>query len=147
MKIYIATDHNGVNEKLKIKEYLENKGYEVVDMSQNNYDTDDYPDYAFKVAESVANTNNLGILMCGTGIGMSIAANKVKGIRCAKVSSLDEARLCKQHNNANIIALSYKVPMNDLIAMVDTFIQTPFANEERHIRRINMITERDNNNG
>ena len=79
--------------------------------------------------------------MCGTGIGMSIAANKVKGIRCAKVSSEEEAFLARQHNNANIIALSYKTPLDDLKIMIDKFVSTDFAHDERHVRRIKKISE------
>ena len=141
MKIVIATDHNGVNEKKEIINNLK-EAYEIIDMSTNNTSTDDYPDFAFKVAEYVSqNENSLGILMCGTGIGMSIAANKVKNIRCAHVSNIDEAKLCRMHNNANIMALSYKNDINDILECINTFINTPFSNEERHIRRINLITE------
>ena len=139
MKLAIATDHNGVKEK----EYIINKlkeNYEIIDMSQNNTPTDDYPIYAFKVSEYVSNnTDTLGILLCGTGIGMSIAANKVKGIRCAHVSNINEAELAKLHNNANIIAMSYKNDIKLILDCINKFIETKFSNEERHIRRINEI--------
>lgn len=141
MKIVIATDHNGVEEKKIIINSLINE-YEIIDMSQENYDTDDYPDFAINVAEYVRdNENTLGILLCGTGIGMSIAANKVKDIRCAHVSNLAEAKLARMHNNANIIAMSYRNNINDLIDCIKAFVKTNFANEERHIRRINKISE------
>lgn len=141
MKVSIATDHNGVEEKKRIIEILKSKGYEVLDKSTDNNDTDDYPDFAVRVANSVVNKeSDLGVLMCGTGIGMSIAANKVKGIRCAKVSSLDEAKLAKQHNNANVIALSYKADFNELVEMIEAFLSTPFSEEERHARRVNKIS-------
>ena len=140
MKISIATDHNGVIEKQELIKYLIELDLEVKDCSENNTPTDDYPDFARTVANSVAtNETDLGILLCGTGIGMSIAANKVKGIRCAKVSNIDEARLSKEHNNANIIALSYKEDINILKEMIKTFIETPFSNEERHIRRVDKV--------
>ena len=114
MKIVIATDHNGVKEKKEIIDNLK-KEYEIIDMSQNNYDTDDYPDFAIKVAEYVKeNKDSIGILLCWTGIGMSIAANKVKGIRCAHVSNREEAKLARMHNNANIIALSSKNDINEI---------------------------------
>ena len=146
MKIAIATDHNGVNEKQIIIDNLKDK-YEIIDMSTDNYDTDDYPTYAFKVGEYVRNNDNtLGILLCGTGIGMSIAANKVKGIRCGHVSHLSEAKLARMHNNANIIAMSYKNDINDLLECINAFITTDFANEERHIRRVNKINEYELNN-
>lgn len=142
MKVGIATDHNGVNEKKTIIIDLKSKGYEVKDFSTLNTPTDDYPDFAIELSKSVAQHEiDLGILMCGTGIGMSIAANKVKGVRCAKVSSLDEARLAREHNNANIIALSYKEDLNQLMAMINKFLTTPFAEDARHIRRIEKITK------
>lgn len=141
MRVGIATDHNGVNEKKALIEELKLKGYEMIDYSPNNEPTDDYPDYAYKVSTAVKNSEvDLGILMCGTGIGMSIAANKVKGIRCAKVSSLEEASLAREHNNANVIALSFKLPLNELVAITDKFLSTSFSNDERHVRRVNKIT-------
>lgn len=142
MKVSIATDHNGVVEKKELINFLNELNVSVLDCSTNNTPTDDYPDFAEVVAKNVAtNESDLGILLCGTGIGMSIAANKVKGIRCAKVSSVDEARLSKEHNNANIIALSYKENMDVLKEMIKTFIETPFSNEERHARRVEKINK------
>ena len=142
MRVSIATDHNGVEQKFELIMFLSELGYEVVDLSKDNNPTDDYPDFAVRVAKSVVNKeSDLGILMCGTGIGMSIAANKVKGIRCAKVSSVDEARLAREHNNANVIALSYKENMDSLKSMIKTFLSTNFSNEERHVRRVNKIGE------
>ena len=142
MRVSIATDHNGVEQKFELIMFLSELGYEVVDLSKDNTPTDDYPDFAVRVAKSVARSEtDLGILMCGTGIGMSIAANKIKGIRCAKVSSLDEARLAREHNNANVIALSYKENMDNLKSMIKTFLTTNFSNEERHARRVEKIGE------
>ena len=141
MRVSIATDHNGVIEKQELITFLKEMNVEVIDCSENNTPTDDYPDFALVVANKVVNKEcDLGILLCGTGIGMSIAANKVKGIRCAKVSSVDEARLSKEHNNANVIALSYKEEMTKLKEMIKKFIETSFSNEERHIRRVSKIT-------
>lgn len=138
MKIAIATDHNGVNEKKSIIKALSN--YEIIDMSTDNTPIDDYPDFAFKVAKSVINKEaDLGILMCGTGIGMSIAANKVKGIRCAHCSSVEQAHLAREHNDANVIALSYKQDLQELISMIQEFINTPHSEDERHHRRVNKI--------
>ena len=138
MKIAIATDHNGVKEKKELIKLLDN--YEFVDMSTDNNATDDYPDFAKRVAEYVIeNPGDLGVLMCGTGIGMSIAANKVKGIRAAHCSSLEQAHLAKEHNNAKIIALSYKQDIKELKSMIEEFINTPFSNEERHARRVDKI--------
>lgn len=147
MKLGIATDHNGVEQKREIIEYLESLGYEVEDFSPNNTLGDDYPVYAKIVCENVLNKNiDLGILMCGTGIGMSIAANKIKGIRCAKVSSITEASLTKEHNNSNVIALNYTTPIEELKSIIKVFIETPFSFDERHIRRIGLITELEENN-
>ena len=142
MRVAIATDHNGVEQKSELIFFLGTKGIEVLDMSKDNTPTDDYPDFAIRVANAVASGEaDLGILMCGTGIGMSIAANKVKGIRCAKVSSETEAFLARQHNNANIIALSYKAPLENLKIMIDKFVSTDFSHDERHVRRIAKISE------
>ena len=147
MKIAIATDHNGVEEKKQIIEYLNNKNIDILDLSTDNTPIDDYPDFAFRVANTVKkNECNFGILLCGTGIGMSIAANKVKGIRCAHVGDVEEAYHTRVDNDANIIALSYKNNINDILNMINKFIETPFSNEERHIRRINKIKEYEENN-
>lgn len=143
MKIAIATDHNGVNEKKTLMEAL--KEYEFIDKSTDNTPIDDYPDFAFRVANSVINKEaDFGILMCGTGIGMSIAANKVKGIRCAHCSSVEQAHLAREHNDANIIALSYKQDINELIDMIKEFIKTPHSEDERHHRRVNKIINIEN---
>ncbi|MBR4694128.1 MAG: RpiB/LacA/LacB family sugar-phosphate isomerase [Bacilli bacterium] len=140
MKIAIATDHNGVNEKKEIMELMKN--VEFVDYSPNNYDTDDYPDFAFKVAEDVAAGKvDLGVLMCGTGIGMSIAANKVKGIICGHCSSVEQAHLTREHNHANILALSYKQAVPELVEMIREFLNTEPSKEERHNRRVNKILD------
>lgn len=146
MKIAIATDHNGISEKEVIINNLASE-YTIIDKSPENTPTDDYPTFALEVAKYVSeNEDSLGILLCGTGIGMSIAANKVKGIRCAHVSSVDEAKLAREHNNANIIALSYKNNINDILECINKFITTPFSNEERHIRRINIISAYEKEN-
>ena len=140
MKIAIATDHNGVNEKKELMSRL--KEYDFIDLSTDNNPTDDYPDFAKRVADYVVeNIDSLGVLMCGTGIGMSIAANKVKGIRAAHCSNVEQAHLAKEHNNANIIALSYKQDLNELESMIREFIETPFSNEERHARRVQKIMD------
>lgn len=138
MKIAIATDHNGVEQKKFIIKKLSK--YEIVDKSPINKDKDDYVDFAFEVAKSVVSKEvDFGILLCGTGIGMSIAANKVRGIRCAHCSSIEQAFLARDHNDANIIALSFKQDLNELIEMIEIFINTAHSTEERHIRRVNKI--------
>ncbi len=143
MKIAIGTDHI----KKEIIRLLESKKIEVLDLSPRNFTIDDYTDYAIKVGEAVRKKEaTYGILICGTGIGMSIAANKVKGIRCAHVSNINEAALSREHNDAQIIAMSAKKPMHEIIKMIDIFINTNFKEEERHIRRINKITEYEEKN-
>ena len=140
MKIAIANDHNGVEVKEKLTAFLKKLNLDVVDFGSKISESVDYPAYAFQVGESVVKGDcNLGILICGTGIGMSIACNKVKGIRCAKVSNVEEARLSRQHNNANVIAISGRMPMWRIKKIVLTFINTSFSNEERHIRRNGLI--------
>ncbi|HIS17542.1 MAG TPA: RpiB/LacA/LacB family sugar-phosphate isomerase [Candidatus Coprovivens excrementavium] len=140
MKIAIATDHNGVEQKKEIIKILNE--YEFLDKSPVNTSTDDYPDFAFKVANSIVNKEaEFGILLCGTGIGMSIAANKVKGIRCAHCSNLDQAFLARSHNNANIIALSYKQDLQEIIEMIRTFLTTSPSEEEKHHRRVQKIID------
>ena len=140
MKIGIATDHHGVDKKRNIKAYLESMGYTVVDYGPDNDLFVDYPDYAFKLSKDVSNGNlDRGILMCGTGIGMSIAANKVKGIRCARVTNKEDAYFASLHNHANEIALSANLDDNIIKEILNTYLSTNPSEEERHVRRVNMI--------
>lgn len=136
--IGIASDHAGFELKEKLKQEL--KDYQIIDYGTMVDTSVDYPDYAFKIGESIANKGiKLGILICKTGIGMSIACNKVRGVRCAKVDNVEEAKLTRLHNNSNVIAISALNP--NALEIVKTFLDTEFSNEERHIRRINKITE------
>ena len=143
MKIWIASDHGGYERKKEILEYLESKGYTLEDLGTTSTESVDYPDFAFQVGKKIVeNPNDLGILICTTGIGMSIACNKVKGIRCAKVSNVEEATLTREHNDANILCMGGRVVGAGLaIKIVDTFLHTEFSNDERHIRRIDLIEE------
>lgn len=139
MKIAIGTDHNGTIIKNELIDIL-SKNYEIIDCSKNNYQSDDYPDYAFEVGNLVSSKKaDFGILICGTGIGMSIAANKVKGIRCALIHNVNEAKLAKIHNDANIIALGAYNSVNDMTLMINTFINTSPIREDRHQNRIDKI--------
>ncbi|MEG2322635.1 MAG: RpiB/LacA/LacB family sugar-phosphate isomerase [Bacilli bacterium] len=143
MIIGIASDHKGFLLKQSLTNYLKEKGYNIIDYGTNSLDSVDYPPYAFKVGEAIQNKNiALGILICGTGIGMSIACNKVKTVRCAKVSNLNEAFLAKSHNKANVIAISAEI--ENSYEIIDKFLETPFSNDERHNRRIEMIDNYDN---
>ena len=144
MKIFIGCDHKGTEVVIKIKKYLKEKGYDIYGTTLVNSEGDDYPDFAYEVCQNVIKEKALGILLCGTGIGMSIAANKIKGIRCAKVSNKEEAYLARNHNGANVIALSYKHEFNELMEMINTFLETETAQEERHLRRIEKINKMEN---
>lgn len=138
--IGIGSDHAGYELKEKIKKYLNELDYQVIDYGTMVNTPVDYPDYAFKVGESIASKGiQLGILVCKTGIGMSIACNKVKGVRCAKVDNVEEAYLTRFHNNSNVLAISSMNP--NALEIVKTFLETKFSNEERHVRRINKISE------
>ena len=142
MKIYIACDHRGIDLKNKLIKYLKENGLNIIDIGIPNSDLDDYPDFAFKLGELVReDENNLGILICASGVGMSIAANKVKGIRCVRAVSVDDAFKGKNHNGCNVIAIGSEVTtdINVIKEMIDTFINTKKASEERHLKRINVI--------
>lgn len=145
MKIYIATDHRGVEIEKQIVSSLKSNNYEVIQSNIEHSDVDDYPDFAFEVCNNVANDNDsIGILICGTGIGMSIAANKVKGIRAARCVTPMDAYHTRNDNNANVLCLGYNQDLNLLLEIIDTFINTKSSNEERHIRRINKISSYEN---
>ena len=133
MKIAIASDHRGYDLKSELISYLKKSNVEIIDCGTESTESVDYPLYAFKLSTEVVN--------CGTGIGISIACNKVKGIRCAKVSTVDEARHTREDNDANVLALHGDMAVSDAIKIVDAFINTDFSNLEKHIRRIKMITE------
>ena len=143
MKIYIGCDHGGLDLKNIIVKYLQEKGNEIVDVGTYTYDSCDYTVYAKKVAEAVANNEcDKGIVICSTGIGVSIVANKVKGVRCALVTDVTTARLTREHNDTNVLALGQKnVSYDRAKEIVDIWLETPFSNGERHVRRVNMIEE------
>ncbi len=140
MKIAIGNDHVAVELKKHITKYVEAKGYEVVNFGTDSTESCDYPIYGEKVARAVAAGEcDLGILICGTGIGISLAANKVKGIRAAVCSEPYSARLTRKHNNANIIAFGARVIGQEMAEMiVDEFLNTEYEGG-RHQRRVDMI--------
>lgn len=142
MKIGITSDHRGYDLKEYLKKELEKENYEVIDYGTFSTESVDYPDYAFTLSTNVVEKIvDFGIAICGSGIGISIACNKVKGIRCAKVSNKEEAIATRIDNDANIIAFGEKTTKEDAIELVKTFIETPFSNLEKHIKRINKIKE------
>jgi len=140
MKIGLGSDHGGFELKEFIKEYLIQQSYEVVDYGTDNTESVDYPEFGQKVGRAVVDGSvDLGIIMCGTGLGISIAANKVAGVRAAVVSEEFSARMARAHNNANILALGGRVVGKDLAkSIVDTFINTDFDGG-RHQRRIDKM--------
>ena len=146
MKIGLGCDHGGYNLKLEIMRYLESKNIEVVDYGTNNAeDSVDYPIFGEKVADAVISKEvDYGIVCCGTGIGISLAANKVPGIRCAVVSDVFSAKMSKAHNNANMLSLGERVLGRGLaLEIVDAWINTDFEGD-RHSRRVNMIADIEN---
>lgn len=147
MKIYIAADHKGVELKEEIIKYLTTNGILVQDIGLTNYELDDYPDFAFAVCEKVIKgSDSLGILICGNGIGMSIAANKVKGIRAARAVTVDDAFKAKNHNGANVLALSSEVDLATTKEIIDTFLITKAADDVRFKRRIEKIAKYESSN-
>ena len=147
MKIALASDHRGVEYKKEIIKYLKEKGNLLIDCSKNNTPTDDYPDFAFEVCNKVISKEaEIGILVCRTGIGMSIAANKVKGIRCAKINSIEDATLSRNDNGANVMTFNYTDDMNNIKKYIDAFISAEVINDERHQRRVDKITAYEEKN-
>ena len=143
MKIVIGNDHSAVELKNFIKAHLEEKGYEVMNVGTDTSDSCDYPVYGEKVGRAVASGEaDLGIAICGTGVGISLAANKVKGIRCALCSDPLSAKMTRLHNDANMLAMGAGIVGENLaLEIVETFLNTPFSGEERHSRRISLIEE------
>ena len=145
MKIAIGNDHGAVELKQHVLNYLREKGYDVIDLGTNSTESANYPLYAQRVAEAVVSGQvERGILICGTGIGISIAANKVRGVRCALCSEPVSARLSREHNNANIVAMGARTIGPVMAeAIVDTFLTTDFQGG-RHAIRVNMIADIEN---
>lgn len=141
--IALGSDHGGYELKTEIMAHLKERGIEFKDFGSYSKESCDYPEYAQKVAQSILIKEcELGILVCGTGIGISIAANKIKGIRAALCHDCFSAEATKLHNNANVLALGGRVVGTGLaLKIVDTFLDTPFSMDERHIRRINLIED------
>ena len=140
MKVGLASDHVGYPLKEKLKKYLLKEDYEVIDYGTNSLESVDYPDYAHLLCKGINKKDvDFGVAICSTGIGISIACNKVKGIRCAKVDNIREAKLTRLDNDANCLALNGTMPAYLAKDILDIFLNTEFSNLERHIRRIQMI--------
>ena len=141
MKVGIGNDHAAVELKMQIKEFIESMGHEVVNYGVDTAESCNYPEIGEKVGRAVADGEvDCAVLICGTGVGISIAANKVNGVRAAVCSDVTTAHLVKEHNDANMLAMGARVIGPGLaLKIVDIFIDTPFSNDERHVRRIGMI--------
>lgn len=138
MKLAIANDHRGYDLKKYIIKHL--KGVEIVDLGSDNTKSD-YSKYGIKLGEYVVKNKCFGLAICGSGIGISIACNKVKGVRCAKVNFIKEAKVTREDNNSNIVAISGDMNPERALRIVEEFLKTKFNNEERHVKRINQINE------
>ena len=143
MKVAIASDHGGTNLRKELMNLMTEMNIEFVDFGSEGSCSVDYPDYAFPVAQKVAAGEfDRGILVCGTGIGMSIAANKVKGIRCALVHDTFSAKATREHNDTNVLAMGQRVMGIEVAKEITRiWLETPFSNDERHIRRIEKIMD------
>ena len=143
MKIAIGSDHGGFELKETVKKHLQDRGFEVQDCGTYSLDSCDYPQFGKAVAKKVAAGEcEKGIVVCTTGIGISIAANKVKGVRCALCSEPLSAKMTRLHNDANVLAMGGKMIGENLaLEITDGFLDTPFSAEEKHIRRVNQLEE------
>tara|TARA_B100001029_G_C15048953_1_gene449242 strand:- start:293 stop:724 length:432 start_codon:yes stop_codon:yes gene_type:complete len=140
IKIAIGCDHAAFEEKEKLKYFLRQSGYEVLDVGTNSKESVDYPKYGHSVAKMVSeNIADKGVVICGSGIGISIAANKIKGIRAALCTSIEHAEMSRKHNNANILALGARMTEYDLLEQItNVWLNSKFEGG-RHLNRINMI--------
>ena len=143
MKISIGCDHGALDLKNKVVEHLKNAGHEVTDFGTHTLDSCDYPDFAAAAANAVADGRcDRGIVLCTTGIGVSIVANKIHGIRCALLHDLESARLTRLHNDTNMMALGAGVTEESLaLELADTWLTTEFSGDERHCRRIARVMD------
>jgi ribose 5-phosphate isomerase B len=143
MKIAIGSDHGGYRLKVELKPFVESLGHEVVDVGCHSSESVDYPDYASAACEKVLSGEvDKAILVCGTGIGMCIAANKIPGIRCALLSDTFSAQATRDHNDTNVLALGERVIGPGLAQeIVRIWLETPFSHAERHVQRLNKIRD------
>lgn len=142
--IYLGSDHRGYELKTRLFQWLKDEGYDVIDLGNDHFDPDDdYVDFAHKVAEAtVSLPENRGILLCGSGVGVDIVANKVKGVRSALVFDAVRAKQAREHEDANVIALPADVLDEEKVEeIIKIFIETPFSNDPRHLRRLEKIEE------
>ena len=148
MLIYIGADHKGFNLKVSLKNFLTENGYEVIDVGNDHYDKDDdYPDFAALAAHAVSqdSINRRGVLVCGSGAGMNIVANKFEGVRAVSVNNSEQAKLSRNDGDSNVLTLAADF-IDEKIAneILDVWLKTPFSGDERHKRRLKKIMEIEN---
>lgn len=142
MKVGIASDHRGYKVKEKLTKYLKKKGYDVVDYGTNSESIVDYPDFGIMLGEEYNKKSfDFGIGVCANGVGMAIACNKVKGIRCAKINNRNEAKSARRDDDINIISIPANLMMFEVKDIVDAFLKTPFSTIERYSRRIQKLKD------
>ena len=142
MNLGFASDHRGFNLKEKLINYFEKKGYNIIDCGTYSMESCDYPDYAYRLGDKIVKKEvDYGIAICGSGIGISIALNKIHGVYCAKVNSSEEAMYTRCDNNTNCVAFGEKIPFEEAISIVETFIKTDYSNLEKHNRRISKVKQ------
>lgn len=147
MKIAIGNDHRAVELKFKIINYLKKQGHEVINVGSDEKEFSDFPIYAFEVGKKAANNEiDFGILICGTGAGMALACNKVKGAYCVRLSNKNEAYYAKHHNNANVVSFSSSQSLFNIKKMLKTYINAEFSTVDKYQKRIDMIKEYENGN-
>ena len=145
MKVIIGSDHGGYSLKADIISFLATLGYETIDVGTHSTNSCDYPYIASELSKKVLEENAMGILVCGTGIGMSIAANKYKGIRASHCTDTFTARMTREHNNSNVLCLGERITGTGLaLDIVKIWLETPFSNNERHANRVNLISDIEN---
>lgn len=145
MTLGFASDHRGYSLKKDLIEYFKKCGYQIIDYGTDNTNSCDYPDYAYRLGMGIVKRDvDYGIAICGSGIGISIAMNKIKGVYCAKVSNCEEARYTRLDNNTNCVAFGEKMNLGDAIAIIKTFIETEYSNLEKHNRRLDKVKEIEN---
>lgn len=139
--IYMGSDHAGFEAKNKLKKFLESKGYDITDLGSFTEKPSDYPDIAREVGEKVSeHKESFGIIICGTGIGVAMAANKVRGIRAAQANNEHYAEMARRHNDANILTMGGRTTdFEDMKKIAMKFLNTDFEDKERHVRRVNKI--------
>ena len=142
MKLGFASDHRGFKLKNELMNYFKEKGYTVIDYGTNSEESCDYPDYAYKLGNAIlSNDVDYGVAICGTGIGISIALNKIKGIKCAKVDNTWEAIQTRNDNDARCVAFGERMKFDDAVSIIETFISTPYSMLEKHERRNNKVNQ------